>query len=213
MAALLTKDPGFVAHVRLETESTGRASEPQTGELLGRGHQLLFAPDFSSAEAKRLRAAGFTFLWDVNEQRGFLVSEALQGYAPISSPIQATNVTTGPARLSSEKLEGRACELVECTVASVGAAPTTFRVWRATDLQGFPLRILRVGDTRPLTLSCTKVRLEVPSASVFQPPEGFTRYDNCEAMMAEMAMRQENLRRKPGQQPMDWDHDGHPGAR
>ena len=197
MGILLTNTPGASAFVRLEAETANSAGEPYVGELLIRGSQLLFAPEFNSKATKRFRACGFNFVWDVAEQRGFLLSEALQGYAPISSEVAATNLISGPARPTSERLDGHDCEQVEFTVNSKGAAPAIFRVWRARDLQGFPMRILRVGDTRPLTLSCSRVRLEAPAAKLFQPPGDFTRYDSSEAIMAELALRQENLRRKP----------------
>jgi hypothetical protein len=215
MGVLLTNLPGFAAHVRLDSEHPSSTTEPFSGELLGRGPKLLFAPDFSSAATKRFRACGFSFVWDVSEQRGFLFSEALQGYAPISSQVQATNVVAGPARLASDKVDGHACEQVELTVDSRGGAPAVFRVWRATDLQGFPVRILCVGQVRPLTLYCSSIRLEAPAAKLFQPPGDFTRYESSEAMMAEMAIREENLHRKPKEKPLGEEPmpSMHPGAR
>lgn len=200
MAVLLTNTPGFAGRVALEFGSPADPAETISGQLLCRGPKLLFEPDANSPLGKRFRAGGFVFLWNVAERGGWLVSEALQGYAPISSQVQVTKVIIHAATAASEQVDGHACQETEVEVASADGS-TRFQVWRATDLNAIPLRIASATDTRPLRLSLSRLQLEVPSDRVFLPPAGFTRYDSAETMMAEMAMRQENLWRKPAPEP------------
>ncbi|MGA2864567.1 MAG: hypothetical protein ABSF95_08765 [Verrucomicrobiota bacterium] len=204
MAVLLTNASGFSCHVVMSVGSPANPGERVAGELLGRGTQLLFVPDANSLAGKRFAKRGFSFIWDAAGQRGYLLSEALQGYAPISSPVQATNVVVRASRPAPERAGGHPCQQTEVEVASNNGTRALFRVWRAADLKGFPICIVTAAPGRPLAVNASKLRLEAPSSRLFLPPDGFTRYDSAETMMAEMAMRQENLRRKPTEEPLEF---------
>jgi hypothetical protein len=197
MAVLLTNTPGFSCYVVMTTGSPPIPGETVSGNLLCRGSELLFAPDAHWLAGKRFARSGFSFTWNVATQHGYLLSEALQGYAPISSRVQATNVLALPSRSASEVVEGRHCQRTEVEVESSDGSKTPFQVWRASDLKGAPLRIASAAPGRPVLVSFSKFRFEAPSSRLFVPPEGFTRHDSAETMMAEMTMRQENLKRKP----------------
>jgi len=68
-----------------------------------------------------------------------------------------------------------------------------------------PLRVATAAPGRPVIVNLSRIRLEAPSSRLFVPPDGFTRHDSAETMMAEMAMRQENLKRKPTEaEPADF---------
>jgi len=201
MAVLLTNSPGFSCHVVMTSGSPPVPGETVSGQLLCRGSQLLFAPDAHWLGGKRFLRAGFIFMWDVGAQQGYVLSEALQGYAPISSPVQATNVLALPAHLASESVEGHHCQRTEFEVESSDGSKAPFQVWRASDLKAAPLRIASAAPGRPVIVNLSNLRFEAPSSRLFTPPDGFTRHDSAETLMAEMAMRQENLKRKPAETP------------
>jgi hypothetical protein len=196
MAVLLTNSTGFSARVVMTTGTPPIPTQTITGELLCRGSELLFAPDPKSPAEKRFARAGFSFVWNVASQRGFLLSEALQGCAPISSQLHSTEVRPLPSRSVSERIEGHPCMRTEVEVQSSDGSKTPFRVWRASDLQEIPLRVATTAVGRSMVLNLSKVRIETPAARLFVPPDSFTRLDSAETVMAEMAMRQENLKRK-----------------
>jgi hypothetical protein len=81
-------------------------------------------------------------------------------------------------------------------VASSDASSTLFRVWRAEDLKDFPLRIATATNAAPRTLSFSKVRLEAPRSELFSPPQAFTKYQSADAMMGELLLRRQNLKRR-----------------
>jgi len=201
MAVLLTNSPGFSCHLVMTSGSPPVPGETVSGQLLCRGSQLLFAPDAHWLGGKRFARAGFGFVWDVGAQQGYILSEALQGYAPISSQVQATNVLALPAHFASEKVEGHHCQRTELEVGSTDGTKALFQVWRAADLKAAPLRIASAAPGRPVIVNLSNIRLEAPSIRLFVPPDGFTRHDSVETLMAEMAMRQENLKRKPAETP------------
>ncbi len=196
MAVLLTNASGFSCHVAMTTGSPPIPGETVSGQLLCRGAQLLFAPDAHWLAGKRFARGAFSFVWDVAAQRGYLLSETLQGYAPISSQVRATNVLAVASRAASEKVGGHQCQRTEVEVDSSDGSKAPFQVWRASDLKAAPLRIATAAPGRVI-VNFSKIRDEAPSSRLFVPPDGFTRHDSAETMMAEMAMRQESLKRKP----------------
>lgn len=63
------------------------------------------------------------------------------------------------------------------------------------DLRRFAVRINSATNSTFLSLNFSSVRLEAPSSELFQPPDGFTKYDSAEALMNELMVRQQNLKR------------------
>ena len=198
VALLLTSTPGFSCRVTMAGGAGSASGEPLTGDLFGCTNKLFFAP---SPAAFGHRAGGFGFLYDVDQARGFLLCDAMQGYAPVSARFSPTNVAVRSVGRGLEKLGGHSCDTVEVTFELADAPSQVLRVWRALDLQKFPVRISS-SQGRPFDVTLSKIRLEVPPADMFLPPEGFARYESSEGMMAEMVMRQEKLKRKLGEEPL-----------
>jgi len=195
-ALLLTNQSGFSARLVAQGAPVTASGEGVSGQLLGRGSKLLFAPDEDKTKPKRARIGGISFIWDVARNQGYVLSDALQGYSPISTSLCFTNIvfrsgSTGSVPAPQEAL-----------VTAADGSVSTYQIWPASNLGGFPMRIAAVGGGGPLALTFSKVKLELPPADIFQPPDGFTRYPSVEAMMTEMTLRQHNLRRKPGE---NWD--------
>ncbi len=199
MALLLTNVDGFSARAVLERGAPASGVELAAGELLGRGGNLLFAPGAGKAAAKRARAEDFAFIWDVAANRGYVLNDPLQGYAPISYGRRFTNLTISATlnKVAAESVAGHPCQQTEVTVTADDGSASVFRVWRATDLKGLPVRISGASDGTPVALTLSKARLETVSNDLFQPPSGFTKYDSVEVLINELVSRQHNLKQRP----------------
>ena len=197
-AVLLTNAAGFSAHLDLLGQGPAESDRASAGQLLGRGPHLLYAPETDESTDSHLRPGGYSFIWNVAESRGFVLSEALQAYAPISADLHVTHVSVAAGQAAAQRISGHPCEPADAAVSTANGI-AGFEVWRAIDLNGFPLRIESATNSSSFTLNFSKVRLELPAAAIFAPPEGFTRYESPEALADELAARQNNLRRKsPG---------------
>ena len=122
------------------------------------------------------------------------MSEPLQGYAPIAVKVRYS-IAPSPAPNGGdvvERINGHSCRRAEVRVASSDGGTHVFEVWRAEDLRGLPLRIRSLGEATPLTLNLSEVRLEAPGEELLLPPDGFTKYENAEAMLSELMVRQQN---------------------
>ena len=208
MALLLTNVDGFQARAVLEGPPSAERFNIVAGGLMERGGKLLFTPERVPTADKHSRAEDFSYIWDVGENRGYMLNGPLQGYAPVSSNARFTNVVVGSKHLAPEKVAGHPCEQTEATVAASDGRTLTFHVWRATDLKDLAVRITCAPEGKPLTLTLSKVRLEQPPSDLFLPPDGFTKYSSAEGMVSELAARQENLKQKHGWQPPPSDEIG-----
>jgi hypothetical protein len=170
-------------------------TEPVTGQLLGRGSKLLFAPDLSPSVAKKSRATAVTFVWDVAQNSGYVLNDSLQAYAPWSSSLRFTNINETAGATLPEKINGYLSRERRVTIDSTGAYTSSFSVWRAPELQNFPLRISSATNPALLNINFTKVRLTAVPADEFLVPDSFTKYPSTEAMMTELILRQQNLKR------------------
>lgn len=198
MGLLLTNDSGFsaVAEVRA-TLAFSDSEQMVSGQLLSRGNKLLFAPHEVQSKDKPERAGGFMFIWDVPAGTGFVISEALQGYAPFSNEMRVTNVTAHARPGPGEKVAGHSCVVSDVTMQSSDGTTAEFEVARVTDLGNVPVQMRSHATTNMIarTVTLSKILLQAPAADLFAPPEGFTRYSSAEAMADEIAARKRNLRR------------------
>ena len=159
MALLLTNSEGFRAHVVLDAGGGPRAPGSAAGELIGRSGKLFFAPAVVKVTKKQLPPEDSAFIWDVAARRGWLLNEPLQGYAPLSSSREFTNVTAqATAAGATQKISGYSCTPWEVTITAEDGVPAIFVVWRAADLKGLPLRIESRGSGSPVTLTLSKVQ-------------------------------------------------------
>src|SRR6266542_1060163 len=142
-AALATNADGFVARLTIEIKLPEGHTDVISGELMGQGSKLLFTPQATGSRGKHMRAAKISFIWDVAEGRGYILSEALQGYAPISSRARFTISGSRPSadQSGADKVEGHHCEAQEMTIASSDGSTTALRVWRVAGLKGLPVQI------------------------------------------------------------------------
>jgi len=193
---LLTNWPGFSARIEVQSETSLGTERTTSGQLLGNGTKLLFAPETDENVDTHRQPGGYSFIWDVAQGRGYVLSEALQAYAPVAAELHVTNLQSAVGKSPAQRLSGHPCESTTVIAQMTEGAPTEFELLRAMDLHDFPMRIQTQAKVTPFTLNFSKVRFEPLPAQVFAPPDGFTPYPNPQAMADELAVRQHNLRRK-----------------
>jgi hypothetical protein len=215
MALLLTNVEGFGSRVVMKTPAASNKAVPVAGELLGRQGKLVFLPEGGAPGKKGAQVGGVSYIWDVTRNSGYLVSEAMQGYAPIVLNTRFTNLSAKAVSggATASKIEGHLCQPYEVTVLSSNGASAAFRVWRAADLKEFPVRIDSEATSAAVSVTFSKIVLQPPPEELFQPPEGFTKFANPEVMLDELRSRQLNLRRKPPVVPRDREHEESPTSR
>jgi hypothetical protein len=174
---------------------------PSSGQLFGRGSKLLYAPRTDETIDTHKQPGRYTFIWDVAESSGYVLSDALQGYAPVSAKLHVTNLAIQAGSTTAQHVSGHACQSAKATVQLSDGSAVEFELLRATDLNGFPVQVAGATNVT-FTLHLSKVRFEQAPAEAFSLPEGFTKYPSPEALADELAARQNNLRRRSPNQMM-----------
>jgi hypothetical protein len=198
-AALPKNSDGFTAHMTMQIRLPEGRTDLIEGELMGKGSKLLFIPEPAGRRGKEMRAAKISFTWDVSDGHGHVLSEGLQASAPISANAKYTITASGPVndRPPADKVEGHHCEVQNVTVSSDDGSTTALRVWRASDLKGFPIQIAIQPDLERPALKLSKIRPASPGAELFAAPDGFTKYRTMQAMMSELMLRQASMKQRP----------------
>jgi hypothetical protein len=121
------------------------------------------------------------------KKSAFLIYPGLKSYveSPLPAAAAATNlnfkVTT--TETGKESVAGHFCVKNKVFVTDATGTTNEFTVWNAPDLKNFPMKIFRAGPDADVTLLFTDLSLTKPAANLFDPPAGYTRYDNVQTMM------------------------------
>lgn len=194
MGLLFTNVSGFSARIAQEPPPMREHPEEVSGQLWALNGKLLFAPDPPKKKRKHHIEPGLSFIWDVSQGSGFILSEALQAYAPVSSSSRFTNILVQPASQPSKKIDGYAARQEVVTFTTGDGVSSTYEVWRAAELRDLPVQIVSTNMGRQEVTSLSKVQLAPPPREVFSPPSSFTRYGSVEDMMTELVIREQGLK-------------------
>jgi hypothetical protein len=195
-AILLTNVDGFSAKLTVSSSSESGVQHTTAGDLLGREGLLIFQPQ-SAVKGKRARSeGGMFFIWNEEGHAGFVLSDPLQAFAPTSVQVRPTNVVFDTAGAVEEEANGHPCRRIEAVVKSSDGSSERFKIWEAEDAKYFPVRISTPPGPREMVLNFAEVRLELPPAQLFGPPDGFTRYDTPVSLVNELIIRQSALAKR-----------------
>jgi hypothetical protein len=184
MSVLLTNEHGYSAFLTLEKPGSLDKKPMLSGQLLGQGNMLMFAP----------QGGDRIFVWNAYEHTGYVFSEALQGYAPFASTLRVTNLSA-PSRPSGpafSNINGHPGHEAIVETASNDGDTTKFELWCASDLNDFPVRLLKANAPEPYIINLSKFRLETVKPDIFLPPEDFTKYTSPQAITDELVVRKLN---------------------
>jgi hypothetical protein len=195
VAAVLTNLNGFSAHVTVTTSSPEGATTAKSGDLLGRDGRLIFQPALAIKGKRARQEGGLFFIWDETKQSGYVLSEALQGYAPIKSDTGTGQLSINKVGIQ-EDVNGHPCHRYEAFVTLDNGLKARLTLWQADDAGHFPVRIESVNAPNHMTLDFSDIHLEYPDQKLFLLPDGFIAYASSVALMNELIVRDSNMAKK-----------------
>jgi hypothetical protein len=163
---LLTNLDGYDGQFTVSFGAPGENQLMATGELHERDGKLCFEPVFKKGKRKDVDAGAFSLIWDTVGKSGYVLSEGLQGFAPVTMVEAGGEESNNAAGL---------------------------RVERANDLNGLATRIESLNAMRPFTLTLSDIKPGLPSPNLFVAPDGFTRYESEGALLGELLARQRTV--------------------
>jgi len=196
MALLLTNANSYNAQIVYEARTAWGPTQAITGSFVGTGAKLAFEPELPKASRQNTQGA-MVFVWDTAQSSGYALNDALQGYAPYSGSVQFTNVVVEKQNSLTERIAGHECQRETAIAFGNDGSTSLLQVWRAADLQGFPVRVSGGSNSTAGILTFTKIQLGRP-AEFLMSQQGFTKYQSPDAMVMELVARQHSFSRKEG---------------
>lgn len=187
-ALLLTNAVGFQAEYNLSIDGDLNSAANAAGQFLTRGAEVRLT--LGTAKSGTGAASGFIIVWDAAARRGFVLSEALQGYAPIGGSDCFSNLLMEETGSAPQRLDGHVVEKVNATITGCNGQAQAFELSRSGNL---PMEIHSSNAAPNFTLRFSKIEVAAPSGELFLLPKDFTKYDSEESLLAELASRQQDF--------------------
>lgn len=191
VGVLLTNGNAFSSEFSMTFEED--LEHPISGQILVRGGKILLEAVFATKKKKSAVTGEFGLIWDAASNRGYVLSEALQGYAPLNNVIRYTNILTQVVTSPVERIEGHPVDKANVTVMSSDGQNMAFQLMRAQDLGGLPIQTKTLNSFQAFTLVLSEIRSEISAEDLFMPPDGFTKYESELAMLNELEIRQQGV--------------------
>lgn len=159
-----------------------------TGQIYARDGKLCFTTIIGNHKTRA--TGGFSVIWDPAARQGFVSCEALQGYAPLYVAVRSTLTQTQVQGGQTDRQDGHPVDQANATFQSSDGQSIVLQLSRALDLGNLPLQIHSLSGPPAFTLSLANLQSGAPSADMFSPPDGFTKYASEQVLLDELAERQ-----------------------
>jgi hypothetical protein len=147
--------------------------------------------------AEQLKAMGMDTIIAISRpdlKLGYVVYPGLTSYAATPTHDPADTATPGDYKVETkdtgkETVDGHDCAKRTVTVTGKDAIQHEYTVWCAADLKDFPVKLVTTESGSTVTMQFKEVSLAKPAATLFDPPTGYTKYDDAETMMRTEMMK------------------------
>jgi hypothetical protein len=208
-SASLTKlfgdNPGFSATVENQIKQQSGSTMSIAGTIAFLEGKSRFEMDMTKAKgsgipadaAEQMKAMGMDTMISItrpDKKLTYLIYPGLKAYAEIpltdsGSDTPADKFKVEPTELGKETVEGHPCVKNKVVVTDGKDGKHEFVVWNATDLKNFPVKIEQKESGMEMTSIYKDIKFAKPVASLFDPPTGYTKYDNMMSMMQQEMMK------------------------
>jgi len=215
LAKIFGKNTAFSATAHT-TIKTAQGKEAQTMEYsyamldgkvrtemdLMKMHGANMGPD-AMAQMKQMGMDRTVHIFVPDKKLAYMIYPSLNAYCEMNT-AQMTGQKEGKepkieeTELGKDTVDGHPCVKSKIVVTDDSGRKSESLVWKATDLQGFPLQTqATTEDGSVMTTTFKDINQTKPAASLFEPPADFKRYANMQEMM--MANMQRMM--PPGMSP------------
>jgi hypothetical protein len=85
--------------------------------------------------------------------------------------------------IGKETVDGHPCVKNKITITADDGKQQELTAWQASDLNDFPIKMEMLAGTADITIHFTNIKTSAPSASLFDPPADFKKYDSIQELM------------------------------
>jgi hypothetical protein len=205
MDKLFGDHQAFSAVMEFQTSGRGGENIIMPGKLTFDNGKSRFEMNMSEMQgskmppgaAEQMKAMGMDTMISISrsdKKIAYLIYPGLNSYAEIaqadkSASADAADYKVETTELGKETVDGHDCIKNKVTVTDKEGVKHESTVWNATDLKKFPVKIVTGETGQNSTLLFKKISFDKPAAGIFEPPSGFTKYNNAQTMMQTEMMK------------------------
>jgi hypothetical protein len=131
------------------------------------------------------RLGNFVTVSRPDKNTTYMIFPGLSAYCEMPRPNTVMSETNPPKEewtdIGRETVDGHPCVKFKVVMTMPDGKMFENIVWRATDLNDFPIKI--VDALHHMTATFKNINFSRPPDDLFEPPAGFKRYDNMQEMM------------------------------
>lgn len=218
LVKLFGENTNFSASVEIRTEGTDPDSGTSVpGKLTFSDGKSRFemdmsqmkAPGLSEESVAQLKSMGMEKLIHISrpdKKVGYTIYPGLKAYAELPLPDTAAgkpgeDLKVTRTELDKETFDGHPCIKTKAVVTDAEGSEQESILWDATDLKKFPIKIQQKQQGMNTIMIFKDVQLAKQNASLFEPPEDYTRYTSVQILMQQEMMKKMGATRgmpKPG---------------
>jgi hypothetical protein len=142
-------------------------------------------PPQAVASMKQMGMTEMVMVNKVGAKNMLLIYPGMNAYAEMPLPNEVPGKEKSDIKvepLEEETVNGHKCQKNKVTITEGGTSQVLF-TWTAADLKDFPVRVEFSDANSKIQMDYADIKLEKPDAKLFEPPAGFTRHPNLQAMM------------------------------
>lgn len=149
------------------------------------------------AAAAQMKAMGMDTMITISRpdlKLAYIVYPGLNSYAEMASPessgsINPDDYKVETTELGKETVDNHDCVKNKVVMTDKDGNKHESTVWNATDLKHFPVKIVTSEGGKSAIMLYKNISFTKPAASLFDPPSGFTKYDNVQTMVQTEMMK------------------------
>jgi hypothetical protein len=128
----------------------------------------------------------------LDKKRLYVIYPGLRAYADIAMPNDAVQSLTKNLKVErssqgTETVGSHACNKVLITLTDDQGHKERITTWEATDLKNFPIQAQLFEAGQNIIVKFRDVKLTAPDAKLFEPPAGYKKYNDMQALMGQAA--------------------------
>jgi hypothetical protein len=149
--------------------------------------QGLTIPPQAAAQMKQMGMSRMSTISRRDKKLTYLVYPDMKAY--VEMPAQDTSAAPSDykavaTKLGEESIDGHACVKNKVVVTGPDGVAHESTVWNASDLKQFPVKIQTKSEKgADMVMIFKDVKLEKPDGAQFEPPMGYTKYNDMMGLM------------------------------
>jgi len=126
----------------------------------------------------------------LDKKRLYVIYPGLKAYADVVMPDESVQSLTKTLNIQKtpqgkETVASHPCTKTLVTLTDEKGRKEQITAWEASDLKGFPIQAQLFESGQNIVIKLRDVKLTRPDAKLFEPPAGYKKYNDVQALMAQ----------------------------